>query len=184
METLYRLTGVTDYAENHLSVNDLEYVKSMIGTECRLSKYPSFMDGKREFILIDGGSIHEYFVNVQEIPDPTVVIQKLEAEKKEMKWEFDDLFEFTENFFERLKVSKFRSRFEPELKEYQKLKQKIMDENFEEEEIPDPTAQLQADKEELVSFLENLSHNVFWKGRTLDSRDKLKIKTLIQKMKQ
>jgi hypothetical protein len=175
---------VTDYAENHLSVNDLEYVKSMIGTECRLSKYPSFMDGKREFILIDGGIIHEYFVNVQEIPDPTVVIQKLEAEKKEMKWEFDDLFEFTENFFERLKVSKFRSRFEPELKEYQKLKQKIMDENFEEEEIPDPTAQLQADKEELVSFLENLSHNVFWKGRTLDSRDKLKIKTLIQKMKQ
>ena len=52
------------------------------------------------------------------------------------------------------------------------------------EEIPDPTAQLKADKEELVSFLENLSHNVFWKGRTLDSRDKLKIKTLIQKHKQ
>lgn len=52
------------------------------------------------------------------------------------------------------------------------------------EEFPDPTAQLQADKEELVSFLENLSHNVFWKGRTLDSRDKLKIKTLIQKHKQ
>jgi hypothetical protein len=48
----------------------------------------------------------------------------------------------------------------------------------------DGTAQLKADKEELVSFLENLSHNVFWKGRTLDSRDKLKIKTLIQKMKQ
>ena len=46
------------------------------------------------------------------------------------------------------------------------------------------TAQLKADKEELVSFLENLSHNVFWKGRTLDSRDKLKIKTLTQKHRQ
>jgi hypothetical protein len=52
----------------------------MIGTECRLSKYPSFMDRKREFILIDGGSIHEYFVNVQEIPDPTA---QLQADKEE-----------------------------------------------------------------------------------------------------
>ena len=44
--------------------------------------------------------------------------------------------------------------------------------------------QLKADKEELVSFLEDLSYNVFWKGRTLDSRDKYKIKFLIQKHKQ
>ena len=44
--------------------------------------------------------------------------------------------------------------------------------------------QLKVDKEELVSFLEELLYNVFWKSRTLGSRDKYKIKTLIQKHKQ
>lgn len=52
------------------------------------------------------------------------------------------------------------------------------------EEIPNPTAQLQADKAELVSYLEHVLFYVFWNGGNLNLKDKERIESLIQKHKQ
>lgn len=103
METLYKLVGVTDYAEKHLCVDNLEDIKSMIGTECRLSLNPSLVDGKRQFVLIDMESIHEDFVIVEPIesvikPDNSHQIEKLEADKAELLEALDMVHELVTDF--------------------------------------------------------------------------------------
>ena len=51
------------------------------------------------------------------------------------------------------------------------------------EEITDHSAQLQADKAELVSYLEHVLFYVFWNGGNLNLKDKERIESLIQKHK-
>lgn len=110
METLYKLVGVTDYAEKHLCVDNLEDIKSMIGTECRLSLNPYLVDGKRHFVLIDMESIHEDFVIVEPIesvikPDNSNQIEKLETEKSELLEALEEMYSKYENEGHLLNVS-------------------------------------------------------------------------------
>ena len=68
--------------------------------------------------------------------------------------------------------------------ELKKAKQAEFASQVNELKIHDPTAQLQADKAELVSYLEHVLFYVFWNGGNLNLKDKERIESLIQKHKQ
>ncbi len=75
METI-KLTGITDYAEDHLSVEDLQNLKSFIGCEIKESDEVAEIDGGKMYIMPDGETCHEIFLtyntnNKMETTDPT-----------------------------------------------------------------------------------------------------------------
>ena len=56
----YVLTGITDYAKRHLTVEDIEYLEEMEG--CEIEEYK---DGL--YILPDGETAHSDFINTDQL---------------------------------------------------------------------------------------------------------------------
>jgi hypothetical protein len=71
----YKLLGVTEYAERHLSVDDIDELKSMIGCVIEESDEPSIVDGKRMFIMIDGEETHIDYLEL-EMLQPEIEFEK------------------------------------------------------------------------------------------------------------
>jgi hypothetical protein len=62
----YKLIGVTKYAERHLSVDDLDTIKSMVGCDIIESEHRAEIDGGKLFIMPDGKDTHVDFLDIEE----------------------------------------------------------------------------------------------------------------------
>lgn len=60
-----KLTGVTEYAEKHLSVDDLEDLHSMVGCDVYETDKKSIVDNGKLYLLTDGQDWHEDYLILQ-----------------------------------------------------------------------------------------------------------------------
>lgn len=60
-----KLTGVTEYAEKHLSIDDLEYLNSMVGCNVYETDKKSIVDNGKLYLLTDGQDWHEDYLILQ-----------------------------------------------------------------------------------------------------------------------
>jgi len=63
----YKLVGITEYAEKHLTVSDLENLKQMIGSEIEESDNVAEIDEGKLFIMPDGVETHIDFLKITTI---------------------------------------------------------------------------------------------------------------------
>ena len=63
----YKIIGITNYAINHLSLEDLEYLRDVIGCEVVECKYKSRVDGKTMLEMPDGVRTHVDFLKLEEV---------------------------------------------------------------------------------------------------------------------
>lgn len=60
-----KLVGVTYYAENHLSVDDLENLHSMVGCEVYETNEKAIIDNGKLYLLSDGEDWHEDYLIIE-----------------------------------------------------------------------------------------------------------------------
>ena len=63
----YKLIGVTEEAERHLSVDDLTAINAMIGCDIVESEQKAFIDGGTLFKMPDGSTAHSAFLVVENL---------------------------------------------------------------------------------------------------------------------
>lgn len=65
----YKLLGVSDYGERHLTVEDIDSINSMIGDTVSESVLKSDIDGKEMIEMTDGEDTHIMFLDLEYIQD-------------------------------------------------------------------------------------------------------------------